>query len=63
MHADARIKPRGHKEKIFRDEVEYLEQLVNIFGTRMWDAFIHKVEDWHTPETTQKLSTFLGFTG
>ena len=40
MHADAGIKLKGHKTKIFRDEVEYLGHLVNKDGTRMWDAFI-----------------------
>ena len=29
----------------------------------MQDAFIQKVVDWPTPETTKQLSTFLGFTG
>ena len=63
MHADAGIKLRGHKTKIFREEVEYLGHLVNKDGTRMRDAFIQKVVDWPTPETTKQLSTFLGFTG
>ena len=35
MHADAGIKLRGHKTKIFRDEVEYLGHVVNKDGTRM----------------------------
>ena len=33
MHADAGIKLRGHKTKIFRDEVEYLAHVVNKDGT------------------------------
>ena len=63
MHADAGIKLRGHKTKIFREEVEYLGHLVNKDGIRMREAFIQKVVDWPTPETTKQLSTFLGFTG
>ena len=63
MHADAGIKLRGRKTKIFREEVEYLGHLVSKDGIKMQVAFIQKVVDWPTPETTKQLSTFLGFTG
>ena len=62
IYADAGNKLRGHKTKIFRDEVEYLWHLVGKDGTRMQDAFIQNVVSWPMPETTKQLSMFLIFT-